>query len=1009
MRVQLVSAVCRWIGISSILLCFIAALQQQAAAQDPRDQAAKKILQLIGDGRNADAVDEMKAAFEVMPPVDRQDFFLFVARLCVGLSDLDCGSYFLNRFAKMGIAPAELNPSTIGYIALLWASVHVMTGQPVEPIFSSRFPLERISPATDPVLFAELHLLAAQQSRLAFDFSASRTHVDKALASALSLGFERFDAPRLIVRIAAQLLNNYDIERAVRLFVAAAPVLETIRSDSQLAYEYVQLRAVLYGHDHRNYDRVSQDLRRALSILDRLQLKPERKSHLKAETYNYLLGIEAIRGDRVAVQNLLQSHPLTASKPSILKRGYFADESEFNFGVAEELVRLFLQETSETGWGNLMTMPPHWTSDPEKLQDVQAFGQAAVGLQLARAGKIEDARRELLEAGKKRLGTLQQRYRQSVFASPLPYWTDQILLQYALASTLSSDAPDYEFVLGAHVVLGRSIETSPDDALATQAGQDSDEGKRTAQSMRTIEYQRAAWEKVQLAALAKRLSAVDDPIPSRISEERFDIANTASNFIEELAGLRSALATSGSPAIELKVLREQLLPEEALVFYAPLLGHMASICVRRDQVLSTTHEAREAHVADMRTLRAALTAGHPASLEADSQFPAEAAVRLRELLFGGLEGCLKAAKRIYHIAPSALLGEVPPAALLTEVPPRIGSGYDLRKAHWMVRDHAFVKTSSINAFIATKKLSTSKRATLDYLGVGDPILAPRSAGMTSGGTFAARGSVPVQSGTLSSLPELPETSEELQQVARLFGKSKTTVLRREKASEEEFRLQPLSEFDVIHFATHGVVRAELAGLLEPSLVLTPDPQGDAFNDGLLTGSQIAALPLRARLAILSACNSAKYEASVIDSGIQGLSTSFAIAGVPSMIASLWPIESSLTRDLITATFVAALGRDDMAIADALAAAVRKHLDGPSPRPLLHPRFWAALVVVGDGSTILGDTSQRALRDLGPYSDPTSSNGREIFSLVPFDGDFVSSTIAVPTDKRTGFAHQPSRS
>jgi CHAT domain-containing protein len=998
MKADATSIVRRWICISSILLCLVGIFQRQAAAQGATFQAAEKVLQLVVDGRNTDAVTELKAAFEIVPPVERQVFFQFAARLCVALSDLDCASHFLDHFLKTDVKPADMNPSTIGYIALLWTSIHVMTGQPVEPIFSGRFPLERINPATDPVLFAELHLLAALQSRLASDFSASREHVDKALASTLSLGFERFDAPRLIVRIAYQLLNNYDVERAQRLIAAADPVLQTIRSDSLLAYDFLQLRAVLYGHSGRNFDEVSQDLHRALSMLDRLQLKPERRSYLKADTYNNLLGIEAIRGDRVAVQSLLQSHPLMAVKPSILKRGYFADESEFNFGVAEEFARFFLQEASETGWGSFMTMPPRWTSNPEKLQDVQAFGQAAVGLQLARAGKMEDARREFIEAGGRRLDTLQQRYRQSVFASPLPYWTDQLLLQLALAATLSSNAPDYEFVLGAHVVLGRSIETSPDDALATQASQASDERKRMAQSMRTIEYQRTAWEKVQLAALAKRLSATDNEIANRISRERYDVAATASNFIAELASLRAGLGRNSSPIVDLTALKEQLLPDEALIFYAPLIGHLAKVCVRRGQVLSTTQEVRDADAADLRILRAALTAGHPASLEADRQFPAEAAVRLRALLFGGLEECLKAAKRIYHIAPSATLGEVPPAALLSEVPPRLGSGYDLGKAQWMVRDHAFVKTTSINAFVATKKLSPSKRATLDYLGIGDPVLARRSAGMPSGGTFAARGSVPVQSGTLSSLVELPETSEELQQVARLFKKSKTRILLRENASEEDFRLQPLSEFDIIHFATHGVVKEELPGLLEPSLVFTPDPLGDTFNDGLLTSSQIATLPLRARLVILSACNSAKYEASVMNSGIQGLSTSFAIAGVPSMIASLWPIESSLTRDLIAATFDSVLRSADVTIADALAAAVRKHLDGPSPRPLLHPRFWAALVVVGDGSTMLGAASQQVVRDLGPYADPTSSNGREILSLTAFDGDFVSSTISAPNDK-----------
>jgi hypothetical protein len=143
--------------------------------------------------------------------------------------------------------------------------------------------------------------------------------------------------------------------------------------------------------------------------------------------------------------------------------------------------------------------------------------------------------------------------------------------------------------------------------------------------------------------------------------------------------------------------------------------------------------------------------------------------------------------------------------------------------------------------------------------------------------------------------------------------------------------------------------------------------------------------------VLSACNSARYQPSVIDSGIQGLSTSFAIAGVPSMIASLWPIESTLTRDLIVATFQAARG-GDVAIADALALAVRKHLDGPAPRPLLHPRFWAALVVVGDGAMALNSPTAGAPRDLGPFAPVDDADGDEFLSTVAFSGHFITAAI-----------------
>ena len=443
----------------------------------------------------------------------------------------------------------------------------------------------------------------------------------------------------------------------------------------------------------------------------------------------------------------------------------------------------------------------------------------------------------------------------------------------------------------------------------------------------------------------------------------------------------------------LATLKPLLLDDEALVFYVPARGQLGKICVRADRTLSATQQLDETTATtDARLLRAALAATHPASIEADSQFPAVEAVRLGKLLFGGLEDCLSSSRRIYHVT-GAMAGQVPPAALLAEVPPVLGSGYDLRSARWLIRDHSFVKTSSIDAFVATKRLSRTRRATLDYLGVGDPVLSPAPVALPSGGLIA-------KGGGLNALPQLPETSEEVERVANLFAKAKVRLLRRAAATEEAFRLEPLSEFDVVHFATHGLVRQELPGLREPSLVFTPDPKGDAFNDGLLTASQIAALPLRARLVVLSACNSARYEPSIIDSGIQGLATSFAIAGVPSMIASLWPIESALTRDLIVDVFRTARGRGGVALADALAMAMRRHLDGPAPRPLLHPRFWAALVVLGDGSITLDAEAKAGPRDLGPFAAINPSQDEEVLSAAPLEDDFATSTIGAWNGKRS---------
>ena len=976
----------RWLPTLAIALNLIAAITPGVRAQQGN------VAELIFAGRNLDAIALAKQGFASASATDRQAAFRLAARVCVTLLDLDCARDVnaLTRDSLNAIPPSEVQPATVASGLMLWSFIEITLGhyQSVAFVLGEGFPLKLVNAGNDPSLFAELQLLAARRSRLVFDFEASRDHLDKALAGVLSMTGERIDVARLVVRVAGQLLDNYDAERALRLVAAAEPLLQAVPPNSFLAYELRQLRATLAGY-RKDFGEVSKEFHLALATLQQLQLAPSTKSFLEASAYNELLGAEVLRGDRDAARTLLQAHPLQASRDAILQRGYFADAHEFNFAVADEFVRLFLNEPSDKGWGDLLKQPPRWTTDPERLQEVQAFGQAAIGLELLRTGRTDEARHELIEAGEQRLATLQERYRKSVYASPLPYWTDQLLFEFAIAATLArAGTPDYDLILGAHVVLNRSLATSADDALAAEALQTSDDRKRIAQSVRTIDYQRAGWEKAELTALAQRLASPAGRSAEATTQDRLRILRTANEFAVQQQRLHAALSDAKGDVdsvASLAAVKSLLLADEALIFYVPMAGLLGKICVRADRTVSSTQQVDGTTAAsDARLVQSALTATHPPSIEADSQFPAAAAVRLGKLLFGGLEDCLRASRRLYHVAPDGAAGQVPPAALLAEVPPVQGAGYDLRAARWLIRNHSFVRTSSIDAFVATKKLSKAKRATLDYLGVGDPVLSPPNASTPSG---------------LQSLPQLPETSEEVERVASLFGRPKVRLLRREAATEEAFRLEPLSEFDVVHLATHGLITQELPGLREPSLVFTPDPQGDAFNDGLLTASQIAALPLRARLVVLSACNSARYAPSIIDSGIQGLATSFAIAGVPSMIAALWPIESTLTRDLIVDVFRTARV-DHAAIADALAIAVRRHLDGPAPRPLLHPRFWAALVVLGDGSITLDADAPANPRDLGPFAAVNPAEDEEILSGAPLGDDFATATVGAWNGKRS---------
>ena len=936
---------------------------------------------------------------------ERQSAYRLAAQVCIVTYDFECAQNLLppfNDYLK-SLPKAEIERSTYGSQLLLWVFERVMMGdyRSIPETVGIHFPAGVTNALADPIMYADLHLLASTRARMMSDFDASRDHLDRALGSIFTLQTESFDAPRLIVRAVGQLLHNYDTERALRLFTAAEPLLARIPEDSFLFVEYLQIRAALWGY-LKSPDKVAADVHLFLIKLEKLQIKPWHKAYLKGLAGNELLGTLAMLGDHQATRDAISSHRSFPEKAAIRQRGYFNDRNEFMFAMAEEFASLLLGDTRDTGWGDLMTKPPRWHVMPEQVDELAAYGQAAVGLQHLRAGRKPEANKALIAAGKKRLASLQEIYRKSKFSAPLPHWSDQVLLEFAIAATLAGPEPaDYDLIVGASVILRRSLQTSVDDALTNQALQSSEERRRIAQTLKGVEFQRADWERDQVVALARRV--FDSSSARQSGEDRIATLTSADRLFRQLQKLRASVLTEETIGhvdgfTSLRSVQRALQPSEALIFYVPALHGAGKVCVRRDSVRTQFAVVDSPKLASAAaTLREALTSTQPPSLELDSQFPVDEAMHLASVFFGGLEECMKVSPRIYLISPEGALDGIPPGVLLRERPPASArGGFNLRAAQWLAKEHAFVRTTSIAAFVATKQLSTSKRASLDYLGVGDPALKQRDVAGLAGATFVVRGSLPAAAGKLETLEELPEAAEELAAVSRFFSPSKSRVLQRDAATEERFRHEPLSEFDVLHFATHGLVKEELPGLPEPSLVFTPQLTGDKFDDGLLTSSQIAALPLRARLAILSACNTARYDARVADRGIQGLAASFAIAGVPAVVASLWPVDSALARNLMIGFAAEARGPKASPIADALAASLRKFLASDAPQPLMHPRFWASFVLVGDGAVTLGDDniSPRILRN---FADTPAKTRGSIVAVTSFGRDM----LAVESTATTG--------
>jgi CHAT domain-containing protein len=347
-------------------------------------------------------------------------------------------------------------------------------------------------------------------------------------------------------------------------------------------------------------------------------------------------------------------------------------------------------------------------------------------------------------------------------------------------------------------------------------------------------------------------------------------------------------------------------------------------------------------------MRAALTAAHPPSRILDSQYPVHSALRLHDLLLGGLEECLQGSDHISYIALRDI-ADLPLHALLAKAPPTTENGYDLARAEWLALRFDFSYISSLQEFVAAKALSKTAGGQLPFLGVGDPILGePVTDGLTGGEQLALRGS-PTVSGKLRSLPELPETGEELRAIARSIPNAR--ILTRSLASEERVRMEPLGHYNIISFATHGIIGGEIPEIPDAGLVLTPveGRLDDPSDDGFLSAGELATMKLNAKLVILSACNTANFDTGLFRAGMRGLTAALAVSGVPTVLASLWPVESETSRRLMTGFFDALKEQKHISVAAAFGQSIRKFLSNPPSSEFLHPRFWAPFLVFGDGT------------------------------------------------------------
>jgi CHAT domain-containing protein len=161
-------------------------------------------------------------------------------------------------------------------------------------------------------------------------------------------------------------------------------------------------------------------------------------------------------------------------------------------------------------------------------------------------------------------------------------------------------------------------------------------------------------------------------------------------------------------------------------------------------------------------------------------------------------------------------------------------------------------------------------------------------------------------------------------VAKIFnGKSFTGVTATKESVFKESAIK-----DIIHFSCHGFFDEK-----------TPMNSGiELYDNNVLTAKEIFGIKLDAELLTLAACETAIGQRSLGDELI-GLTRSFLYAGTASVVASLWPVDPVVTKELMQRFYQNLKEGIDKSIALQKA---QKEIMQKYP----HTALWAPFILIG---------------------------------------------------------------
>ena len=519
---------------------------------------------------------------------------------------------------------------------------------------------------------------------------------------------------------------------------------------------------------------------------------------------------------------------------------------------------------------------------------------------------------------------------------------DQLLAYFDAANAQAkTPALDNEMFEAAQLVGGGVA----DQTIARMAAREAAGTPALAAALREVQDAQRARDTARIELAAENSKADEDRNAKRVAALQTAFAAASKKYDTLAAGLAQSFPAYGAlaapGAASLGDVQRALEPGSALVMYLAGAKGSYALLVKPDALIvrriSANGDDLAADVADMRKTFVP-TLGHVAP------FSLKSSHALYEKLLGPFEADLSATHMLI-VAPSPELADLP-FALLTTAAPAANESYS--DAAWIIRRMAVSNVPSPRAFLALAKADAArKQAPEPILAFGAPDFSGSAAAALQGFAAVCLEDGPVSPDILRALPPLPGTTGEVNAVAHALGAGPDSVLLGAAANEAALHTRKLSDYNVLYFATHGLLPGELHCQSEPSIALSPSGKTTA-TDGLLTASEVAELDLNADLVVLSACNTAASgNGKSGGAALEGLADAFFDAGARAVVASHWQVPSTATVTLMTGMF----GNFGSHRAEGLAQALRQaQLALIAKQTTAHPFYWAAFTLIGDGKS-----------------------------------------------------------